>query len=311
MKFLIKFLIIISFFIGIYLFHYNNYFSELICKISLHTENIKKYTDHIILQNKNINNIPLSSPIEESINEYVLTIFNKNSLNFNTKNFFHSSDFSILNFFKNNSEETIENSINNISISDNKNFLITTNQNISNDNMYFHLLNENLYRFFNYDNFSIAYLKPKILNYKDLLQLYRYINILKNNFYTPVVLVDKFNLNEKLIKNIPNKDCIFIILDDKFSLSYSKNLPIIHLDSKENSDLIFQINMFFSNSNLEKLRFKIFPLSKNITLQEDFQNFLNDLNKNCKVNTYFDEYINVDCIYFDFDYNKPTMLKIH
>lgn len=311
MKFLIKFLIIISFFIGNYLFNYNNFFSELICKISLYTENIKKHTDHIILQNKNINNITSNSKTKEFINEYVLTIFNKNSLNSDTKNFFESSDFSILNFIKNNTEEPIENSLSNINILDNKNFLIMNNQSNLN-NMYFNMLNENLYRFFNYDNFSIAYLKPKILNNKDLLQLYRYINILKNNFYIPIILVDKLNLNENLIKNIPNKDCIFIVLDDKFSLSYSKNNPIVHLDSRENSNLIFQINMFISNSNLEKLRFKIFPLNKDIISQEDFHIFLNNLNKNHKVNTHLDEYKNVHYIYFDFDF-KPTktMLKIH
>ena len=135
---------------------------------------------------------------------------------------------------------------------------------------------------------------------------YKYLHILENNFYIPIVLIDKSNLNENLLKSISHKKSLFIVLDDNFSISSSKNIPILHTGSFENFNLFFQINLFISDSSLKKIRFKIFPIDieGNTPSKENFQQILDNFNTNYKFKFHFNE--NVDYIYFDYDILKNS-----
>lgn len=303
MKFLIKLLIVILIFTGYYLCTYDNYFSEFLYKIAFCVENTKEYINHIVLQNKHINNSSTKTNTSELMNEYFITIFDEHCINQNIRKTLESSNFSILNLKENEFHEDLKNSINFLRHED---FLIIENENNINKNLDFQTLNKNLYRFFKYDNFSIAYLKPKLLNNKNLLSIYKYLHILENNFYIPIIFLDKSNLNENLLKSISHKKSLFIVLDDNFSISSSKNIPILHTGSLENLNLFFQINLFISNSSLEKIRFKIFPINMegNTPSREIFQQILDNFNTNYKFKFHFNE--NVDYIYFDYDILKNS-----
>lgn len=300
MKFLVKILIIMSIFIGYNLCTYKNYFSEFIYKTMFHIENTKEYVKHIILQKDHINNSSITSNTFDLMNEYFITFFDETSLDDNIKTILKSSNFSILNL-KNNE---LNNSINNIDFLDQKNLLILKNENVENIDTNIQILNENLYKFFKYDNFSIAYLKPTLLTNKDLVQLYKFIDILENSFYIPIIIIDKSNLNESLLNNISHKKCIFIVLDDNFSINLSKHIPILHTGSKENFNFLFQINLFISNSTIEKVRFKIFPINKTIDSENNFQEIFNNFNTNYKFKYDFNE--KIDYIYFDYDILKNS-----
>lgn len=292
MKFFIKIMIIIFIFMGHHLCSFQNKFSEFLYKISFHSENIKEHIANIILQNKLLNNLPKNSHANPTINEYFLTILNIDSLNQNTKKILDYSNFSILNLNNDNVNENFKNLLNEFDLLNSKKFLIMKNENELDNEIYLQTLNENLFRLFNYENFSFAYLKPKLLNNKDLLYLYKYLNILKSNSYTPIILIDKFNLNEDLIKNFSKEKAIFLILDEEFSIKTINNLPVIHIDLKNNSNLFFQINMLISNSSLKKFRFKILPINKKI---------FDENNLKYKFNSHLDDDNNVDYFYLDFD----------
>ena len=75
MKFLIKLSIIISIFTGYYLCTYDNYFSEFLYKAAFRIENTKEYINHIVLQNKHINNSTTKTNTSELMNEHFITIF--------------------------------------------------------------------------------------------------------------------------------------------------------------------------------------------------------------------------------------------
>lgn len=303
MKFLIKLSIIISLFTGYYLCTYDNYFSEFLYKAAFCIENTKEYINHIVLQNKHINNSTTKTNTSELMNEHFITIFDENCANHNMYKTLNSSNFSILNLKENEFNEDLKNSLNFLRRED---VLLIENETNSNNNLDFQTLNENLYRFFKYDDFSIAYLKPKLLNNKNLLSIYKYLHILENNFYIPIVLIDKSNLNENLLKSISHKKSLFIVLDDNFSISSSKNIPILHTGSFENFNLFFQINLFISDSSLKKVRFKIFPIDieGNTPSKENFQQILDNFNTNYKFKFHFNE--NVDYIYFDCDILKNS-----
>lgn len=266
-----------------------NYFSELLYKTIFNVENIKEYIEDIILQNHNINNLHTNSNVYELMNEFFITILNDNYSDENVNYTLKSSDFTIINldsenqnyFFDNNPEKYL-----------NENFLEI------NGYSNFYSINENSYKAFKYNDFSISYLNPKLLDTQDLVKLQRHLRIFKNNSYIPVVLIHKSNLNDKLIKNLINKSSLFIILDDVFSISYIKNKPLIHIGKINDLELFFQTTLYISNLELKKVRFKIFPKDLNdFTNQKD--SILNSLNSKEKLHFKFNG--NSNYIYFDYD----------
>lgn len=305
MKLLIKlsliFLLIFSIFSGCYLCTYENTFSNLLYRITFYTENVKSHISDILLQKQNINNLTIKTDTSNLMNEYFITFFNYDNLNnINTKNkiekICESSNFSILNCTSCDSDKNIENNYSNFLNKDN--FLIVENtpqEHLPN----YKTINENLYRFYQYNNFSISYSNPKLLTNKDLLKLYKYINTLEHSFYIPIIMFNNNHLDRNLLKNISNNNAIFIILGDTFSISPSKNIPILQVNSKETNSF-FQINLFISNSNLNKIRLKIFPLDENgITPPIDYlKNMLKEYNTNSENQFYLGE--NQEYIYVDY-----------
>lgn len=289
MKLIIKISIIIFILSGHYFSMSKNYFSEFLYKTAFNVENIKKYASDIILQNPNVNNLHTSGGSYELINEFFITILNESSLGENLNENLKSSDFTIINLD-----------------SENQNiFFDNLNENFSEENFLkihpskdFESINENSYKAFKYDNFSISYLNPKLLEIEDFVKLQRHIEIFKNNFYIPVVLIHKSNLNEKFMKNLKNKSSLLIILDDKFSISYLKNKPLIHIGKINDLDMIFQTTLYISNLKLKKIRFKISPKNLNEFINQKDE-ILNFLNSNEKLEFKFDG--NSNCIYFDYN----------
>lgn len=294
MKFIIKFLIISFIIFGAFLTTYNNPFSDFMYKIVFSIENTKEHIYDILLQNKKVNNSSIKTDTSELMNEYFITIFEKNLINETTKPLLISSNFSILNLKNETLTEDISSFLENLN---KKNLLILNNTQDST----FQYLNEELYRCFKYDNFSFSYLKPKLLNNKDLLELSRYLKALNENNFIPITLIDKNNLNPSLLKSVCKKDSLFIVLNETPSLSSSKNIPILYIGNESNFNFIYQINLFISNSKLKKVRFKFFPFYKNgeKVSPEDFKMIFEEFNKNSKLKFDFNE--NVDYIYFDYD----------
>lgn len=252
-------------------------------------ENIKDYIEDIILQNYNINNFHKDSKSQSLMNEFFINIINNDLLFENPKDILKSSDFTIIN----SNSQIPENIFENYSeISHEKNFLKIENLKTPENT------NTSLYKAFKYNDFSISYLIPTLQNNEDLLKLQRHLHVFKHNFYIPVVLIQKSNLNPKLMKNLKDKCSLFLILDDEFSISYIKNRPLIHIGNLNDIELFFQTTLYISDFKLTKVRFKIFPQDINkFSYMKD--SILNSMNSQGNLDFKFDG--NSNCIYFDYD----------
>lgn len=300
MKFLIKLSIIFFVFMGCYFTSYDNYFSKIIYKTAFSLQKTKNYINSILLQKKNINNSYSKNETSQLMNEYFFTIFDIDSINENFKKVLEISNFSILDL--KNSEMNLDLNQEFKFLND-KNFLLVNSKN-QNTN---YEINEHVYRFYRYENFSIAYLKPILKDEKDLLKLYTSIKVIQNSSYIPIVIFDKNNLNEKLLSKISQTNCVFIILNDEFSISNFKNVPIVNLGSLNDFNISIQVDLFISKNNLNKIRLKIFPtkkFDKSIPSKEELQNILKSMNNNSKFKPQFSE--NIDYIYFDYDILKNS-----
>ncbi|BAK81629.1 hypothetical protein [Candidatus Arthromitus sp. SFB-rat-Yit] len=298
MKFLIKSLLIITFLTGFYLCTYENIFSESIHLLTFYSQNFKDYISNILLQNKNINNTLEETNTKSLLNEYFITIFNECHMNDNFKENINSSNFKILNL----NNEKVSN-IDNISNFSGKNFCVLNSpedyENIENFK-----INNQTYKLFNYDNYSISYINPKLLTNKDLLDLYKYLSVFEKNFYTSVIFLNKNDAKEKLISQILNKYRIIITLGDEFVVKDFKNFPLITLGKLNDVNLLYQINLFISDYAIKKIKIKLFPTNEHgITLShEKIQEVLNNLIENSELKFHMSE--NGDYIYSEYDILK-------
>ena len=300
MKFLIKLSIIFFVFTGYHFTSYDNYFSKIIYKTAFSLQKTKNYISSILLQKNNINNSSSKNEMSELMNEYFLTIFNADSINENFKKILEASNFSILDLKNSEINFDLNQEFNFLN---DKNFLVVNSKNENSISE----INEEVYRFYRYKNFSIAYLKPILKNEKDLLKLYTSIKVIQNSSYIPIVIIDKNNLNENLLPKISQTNCVFIILNDEFSISNFKNIPIINLGNLNDFNISIQINLFISKNNLNKLRLKVFPtnkFNKSIHSKDELENILKSMNNNSKFKPQFSE--NIDYIYFDCDILKNS-----
>ena len=294
------FLLLFSILSGCYLCTYENSFSKLLYKVTFYTENIKNYICDILLQKQNINNLTIKSDTSNLMNEYFITFFNNTHLNnINSINkiekICESSNFSILNCKNINPNEPINESYTRFQNKDNFFIIENTPCNLFSN---YKTLNENLFRFYQYNNFSVSYSNHNLLNYKDMLSLYKYITTLNNSFYIPIIMLNNNNLNKELLKYLTHTNALFVVLGENFSILPYKKIPIVQIDSKASNSFI-QLNLFISDANLKKLRFKIFPLDENgnTPSKEYIQNLLQTYNSN-SINQFFlgenQEYIYVD-----------------
>lgn len=295
-KIILIFLLLFSTLLG-YLCTYENNLYKSLYKITFYTENVKNNISNILLQKHNINNLG-TTDTSNLMNEYFITFFNDIHLNNpnatnKIKRISESSNFSILNSTELNLNENLPEIYNHFSNKDN--LLIIEKVPFYNN---FKAINENLSRFFQYSDFSLAYSNPKLLTYEDLLKLYKYIITIKNSNYIPIIIFNKNNLNESLLENLSHTNACFLVLDDNFKIIKNKNIPVLHINSKE-LNCFFQFNLFISSNNLKKIRFKLFPLDENgnTPSKEILLNLLNEYNKSKELNFNLGE--NEEYIYFD------------
>lgn len=300
MKFIIKFSIIIFVLMGYYFTSYNNSFSKFLYKTTFSIQNTKDYISSILLQKPNFNNSTTKNETTELMNEYFLSIFNEESINENFKKILKSSNFSILN---------LKNSPMNMDVARELDFLNSKNLIVVNEieENSIPSVDESIYRFYRYENFYVAYLKPILKNEKDLLKLKNSLKVLENSSYIPIVLINKNNLNEDMLYKISKENCLFVVLGDNFSFSKSKNLPIVNIGDLNDFNIGIQVNLFISNEKLNKVRFKIFPThksNKTTPSREELELIFNSISNNYKFKANFSE--NNDYIYFDCDILKNS-----
>lgn len=287
MKYIINLLLFLSLITGFILTSSNDNISNYIYKTCFYYKNIHNN----ITQNLSLNNSNTKTTSYLMHEYFTSIIYSKNSNNLtsiiDSSNFLMFKD--ILSF-----ENT------NIEFNHNKMLLL-------NENNHLPFINKENFKGFKYDEYSICFLKPTLLNYKDLCNLYDLITTLKKNNYIPFCFLDKNHINNKIL-NICTNFLDFIIIEDSEINNYILNdTPIFNISTNENFSCFFQINLFICNSNLHKLRFKIFPTDKNSsnTLNfEEITNFLNITKEKSKLNWILNE--NFDYIYFDYDILKNS-----
>lgn len=300
MKFLIKSLIIITFFTGFYLCTYENFFSESIHFLTFYSQNFKDYMSNIVLQNKNINNTLNETNTKSLLNEYFITIFNECHINDNFKETLNSSNFKILNL----RNESVQNIDSILSI--NEKNLCVLNEVEDMLQLKYLKIDECTYRLFGYDNYSISYVNPILLTNKDLLDIYKYLRVFEDNFYTSIIFVNQKDLNKKLIPHILNKNRILLTFGEEFSIKNHKNFPLITFGKFKDVDFLYQLNLFISDYSINKIKIKLFPtIEEGLPLpSEKIKEMLDDFNDNSKLKFSISE--NGDYIYSEYDILKDS-----
>lgn len=303
MKFLIKSLILSAFIMGFYICTYPNNLSEIMHRLTFYCQNATESISDIVLQNKSINNNTKETNTKELMNEYFVTIFNPNHINDSFKQTLTSSNFNIINL---NGSSFSEDTQNLISFLDTKNVLVI-NQKEPNELSKHLTLSEDMYRMFKYNDYSISYMKPPLLNNKDLLDIYKYLETFEDNNYLSLLIINNENLNKKVLSPLINRKRVFLITGDEFSIEEKKNFPIVTLGRlSDNTEFMCQLNLFISNYSLQKIKIKLFPttLEGYPIKYEELEKILNSVNDNSKIKFAISE--NADYIYTEYDILKDS-----
>ncbi len=282
MKFLLKSMLILMFFLGFYLSFKSDPLKEGFYYLSFLKERASKYICNIVLQNGNLYK-------DGELREYHITIYPDLLINDPIKNILDTSNFKLLNLMGGE-----------YSKKEDSNLLILNGNNIEPN----YLLSKDHYKFYKYNDVFISYMNPSLLNSRDLFHIERDLSMINGISLSPVIL-KRDELNEKFLPYLLNDKNLFIILGDTLNLNEVKNYPLLTLTSyKDNIFYINKLILYIKDNSLVKLRVNSNLLNGDgaFISGEPLKEILSCINTFSKIKFHISE--NADYIFTEYDILK-------